>query len=120
MENKKEKAESYDELLASIRQLIEDAKAKGVPLFDRDDLLHCQHCGAYEDVLALSKDPSGKKRVFLNPKYEADREFIVINSRAGRVRAPKGKTRFRTTHWFICGVCGTHQQSSFTETFDDI
>ena len=118
MRRKTPKVGTYEELLAAIRKVIDEAKAKGVPLFERADLLTCQNCGAYEDVLALSKDPSGKKRVFLNPKFEADREFIVLSSQERKIKAPKGKTRSRTTYRCICGVCGAHQRCGFTAEFD--
>lgn len=116
---KKVKVETYEELVTEIRKLIEEAKAKGVPLFERDDLLTCRDCGAYEDVLALSKDPTGQKRVFLNPKFETDRGFIVIDSRERKIKAPKDKVRYRTIYRFICGVCGAHQRLGFTNEYDD-
>lgn len=112
------KVRTYEELVTAIRELINKARAKGVPVFEREDLLSCGGCGAFEDVLALSKDPSGRKRVFLNSKFETDREFIVVSSKERKIKAPKGKVRFRTTYRFICGVCGAHQRSGFTSEFN--
>ena len=48
MKNKKAMAEGYEELLSSIRKLIDDARVKGVPLFERDERLECAHCGAHQ------------------------------------------------------------------------
>ena len=112
--------ENYESLVTELRALFAEAKAKGVPLFERDDLLTCEKCGAYEDVPAFSKDPSGRKRVFLNPKFETEYEFIVVNSRERRVKAPTGKSAYRTTHQYICGVCGAHQRCGFTSIFDEL
>jgi len=120
MEKKKPKVDTYEDLLAALRKLFAEAKAKGLPLFERYDLLKCKACGAYEDVLPISKNSDGKRKVFLNPKYEVDREFTVIDTKERKVRAPKGRVRYQTTYQVICGVCGVHQRCGFTSEFDEI
>jgi len=80
---------AYQALLADIKGLIEDAKAKGVPLFERDDLLTCRNCGAYEDVLCNDDKP---RRVYLKSGVETDREFIVIDSKSAQEKKERGFT----------------------------
>ena len=112
---KKKNLKTYEGLLSSLRELIAEAKAKGVPLFERDDCLECRHCGCYEDVLATG---DGRFQTFLADGKEIPGIFIVIDKTEQKERMPD-KVRFTITYWFICPSCGVYQNNIFRSEFDD-
>ena len=117
--NKNRKAEtpdvsSYESLVAEIKKLIEEARAKGVPLFERDDLLKCRACGAYEDVTF-----KGKRLVMLKSKRQTRRgtEFVVLSHKERSRTLKSGAVRYFITYEFLCGICGARQTAKFIEDF---
>ncbi len=108
-----EEEAAYQKLKEDISKIIERAEKKGIPIRNvRDNLLHCQSCRTYEDVLF----GDGKRRTFLKSGVETNREFIVLDHRERR--REKGRiVHFTTTYRYVCGVCGVHQSSRFTSDF---
>ncbi|GEM_PF-5911002 len=107
-----EKESDYQKLKEGIVDLIRTARAKGIPLFERDDLFECQSCGAYEDVLF-----DGARKIFLKSGRETSHEFILIDKKETS-RSISRKIYFKICYQFICGVCGVHQGATFKASFD--
>lgn len=108
--NKKNERMDYRELVKEIKQIREEAQAKGIDLNARDDILECKLCGAYEDVF---QDGEGRK-TFLRAGNETDQEFIVLEAKERSLKGkPGAEARFKQTYRYICGVCGCHQSTFF-------
>ncbi len=103
---------AYLKLKNGIIKIIRKAQAKGVPLFERDDLFECQSCGAYEDVLF-----DGTRKIFLKSGRETSHEFILIDKKETS-RSNSRKIHFMIRYQIICGVCGVHQDAAFKASFD--
>lgn len=105
---------SYEGLLAEIKKLIAEARAKGVPLFERDDLLECRACGAYEDVTF-----KGEHVIMLKKRRRTRQgtEFVVLSRKQRRRSLQDGGVRYFITYEFLCGMCGVHQTAKLTEDF---
>lgn len=102
----------YQKLVGEILRLMDEARAKGILLFERDDLFKCKNCGTYEDVLF-----DGSRKTFLKSGKEAAQGFIVLDKKE-RSRPLGGKDHFTIRYKIICGVCGAHQTQTFKESFD--
>lgn len=104
---------SYQKLLADLKGIIEDAKAKGVELFRRDDLLTCSDCGAYENV-----EFSGQWRVYDKEERPTNYEEFILIDKKERTYNKNKVCYFKMTYSFICSVCGARQTEVVRDWFD--
>ncbi len=104
----------YRQLVANIKKIINEAAAKGVDITQRDDLLSCRYCGAYENVTFEGEwiicDQSSKR-------LERGK-FILVDSRQ-RSYHRGGVSYYKTTYNFICSVCGAQQEQIVRDRFED-
>ncbi len=106
---------AYQELLDGISKIIEDARARGVDLFERAEILTCTSCGAYEDV---SVDGRWYVCNADEEVMKGEDRFLVVDIKEWHRRLKSGMTRHRTTYMFICTVCGSYQNEVFIDEFD--
>ncbi len=109
------KTPQYKKLVADLKKIIEDAKAQGVDIGGRDDLLTCRACGAYEDVTYEGRWIVKEKG---NTPTLHER-FIILGSKERRTRR-HNTAYFKTTYTFICPVCGLQQEEIVRNQFEDI
>jgi len=108
------KDDQYQELISALKALIEDAKAKGVDLFERIDDMQCNACGAYEDVTE-----EGQRVVYneFEEKTEYD-SFIIIDAKERTFQ--KGATcHCLVTYTYICPVCGLYQAAIMQDEVEE-
>jgi hypothetical protein len=112
-----EEEASYQVLLADIKKLIEEARAKGVDFGARTDLFTCRACGGYED-----ESFKGEPFVCFENGLKAGgaTRFIDIDWKETTRRLKNGQTRCRLTYTFICSLCGTYQTEQFVNDWDPI
>ncbi|HBG61930.1 MAG: hypothetical protein A2Y03_09635 [Omnitrophica WOR_2 bacterium GWF2_38_59] len=116
--NKKKKnlkdSPAYQDLLSEITKIVDDAKAKGVDFGERDDLLTCRACGAYEDCAVKEGwvicDEDGN--------ILKQERFIIIDSRSRSYHRNK-TTYFKNTYMFICTKCGAQQEEIVRNRYED-
>lgn len=108
------KTPEYQKLLVDIEKIIQEAAAQGVDITQRDEILSCRACGAYEDVTIKGEwiicERSGKR-------LEAEK-FIPIDSRE-RVYHRGRTTHCKMTYDFVCTVCGARQEQVFRDRFEN-
>lgn len=107
---------SYQKLLADISKIVERARAQGIDLGQRCELLDCADCGAYENISC-----EGRRFVATidDAEIKEDDRFIVLDEKNTSRRLKNGTRRFRTTLTFICIVCGFLQKQEFVDEFDE-
>ena len=109
------KTEAYQKLVSDLRTIIEDAKAKGVDFNQRDDILRCAGCGAYEDIEAKG---GGKIKVFDKDRHLVSKQpFIIIDDKK-RCYHRKKFFYSKATYLFICTVCGMQQTQIVRDKFE--
>ncbi|MFH1640969.1 MAG: hypothetical protein ABIA66_03280 [Candidatus Omnitrophota bacterium] len=99
------RGKGYEELVADITKVIEEAYVQGVN-FERTHFLNCFSCECFEGMnekrsrVVFRKDgsPTG-----------LDVDFTVLNVKRRDYVLKKGGLRWRTTYRYICGFCGAEQ-----------
>ena len=105
---------SYQKLVKELRKIRDEAKARGVNLFDRSDFFTCKACGTYEDVFMGSE----KRFTVLASKEITDREFTVLRHKERCEPLKTGGTQCTSVYQIRCGVCGLVQKAVFSAKFD--
>lgn len=95
----------YQELVADITKIAEQAYVKGVD-FGRTHFLNCFACECFE---CMTKE--GSRIVYRKDGTPTglDVDFTVINVKYRDYRLKNGHLRWRTTYRYICGLCGAEQ-----------
>lgn len=107
-------APDYRRLVENLRQIIDEAAAKGIDLRKRQDLLVCQACGAYENVLAEGQQVVCEAA----GKIISNKEFILIDCKE-RVTYRKNITYCKMTYEFVCPICGAQQRAVIRDCFEN-
>ena len=97
---------AYQELLADLRKIIDEARVKGVD-FNRPHFLNCYFCECEEGMTKM-----GSRCIYLKNGTTAglDVDFTVIDVKRRAYALKNGNFRWRTTYHYICGVCGAEQR----------
>ncbi len=103
----------YEELVADITKVIDEAYVKGVDL-ERAHLLNCFSCGCFEGMTE-----KGSRMVFRKDGSSTglDVDFTILNIRRRDYVLKKGGLRWRTTYRYICGLCGAEQVVCHVDEF---
>ena len=104
---------SYNELLAKIREELDDAYVKGVD-FKREHFLNCFACECFE-----SMSTKGARGVYHKDGTPTglDVDFTVLEVKRRDYVLKKGGFRWRTTYRYICGVCNAEQKVCHVDEF---
>ena len=104
---------SYQKLVASIKEELEDAYVKGVDL-NREHFLNCFACKCFEGMTK-----KGSRTIYLKDGTGAglDADFTVIDVKRRDYVLKRGGLRWRTTYLYICGVCGAKQKVCHIDEF---
>jgi len=90
------KSPEYQKLLAGLKKIIDEARAKGVDFGGRDDILACRACGAYEDITHEEKWEVRKK----DGRLTDHERFIILDTKTRSTR--RNKIHYlKTTYTFI-------------------
>jgi hypothetical protein len=104
----------YQQLLNTLKALIEDSDAKTVDLSLRDEL-SCGGCGAYEDFSL-----TGQKKVFDEEENPTEHEmFILIDAKQRNYHRGK-RNHTLITYTFLCPLCGLYQTAIVQDEWDDV
>jgi hypothetical protein len=104
----------YQRLLNELRAMIEATPAVTLDLSQREHLLSCSDCGAFEDLTEaedLVVYDEGEEPL----PYP---EFLIIDGKQ-RVFEQKKPIQHLTTYTFICPACGMYQTTIIREKFDE-
>ncbi len=112
--NQDEPSESkeYRKLVADLKGIIDEAKAKGIDLTQRMDALMCTTCGAYEEVTTQGH----RLVVDINQQTASKQQFLIIDCTQKSFQR-KQVRYFRTTYTFICSACGAYQNAVIRDRF---
>jgi len=104
---------SYQDLVASIGKIIDDAYVKGVD-FNRQHFLNCYACGCVEGMTE-----KGNRAIYLKDGTAAglDVDFRVIDVKRRDYVLKRGGLRWRTTYLYVCGICGAEQKVCHLDEF---
>ena len=105
-------SEEYKKLVADLKGIIEDAKAKGIDLTQRMDVLSCAACDAYEEITTRGD------RLVVDPAHclAAHQQFLIVDSIQKTFQRKKIRY-FKTTYTFICSSCGAYQSAVVRDRF---
>lgn len=107
------KDEEYRKLLNNLKEIIEDAKAKGVDFSERADVLECRDCGAYEDFL------EGERAVYDDEGEQTEHKMFIVIDVKERTYTKGDVFNSLMTYDFICPVCGMWQTAIERHEFKD-
>ncbi len=105
----------YQKLVAGLRKIINEAKAKGVEFGARDDILTCRGCGTYEDITHEGVWEVREK----DERLTNHERFIIIDTKEKGYYRNKIQ-HFKMTYTFICPACGLQQEEIVRDQFEDI
>jgi len=108
------KEEQYQRLINDLKSIIEDAKAKGIDLFERIDDLQCNGCGAYEDIA-----PKGYRAVYNEYEEMTEHEAFIIIDAKERTFQKGDACHCLVTYTYICPVCGLYQTAIMQDEFEE-
>ena len=105
-------SEEYKKLVADLKGIIDEAKAKGIDLTQRIDTLACSACDAYEEVTSRGH------RIVVDPHRQITtlQQFLVVDSNQKTFQR-KQVRYFRTAYTFICSACGAYQNTIVRDRF---
>jgi hypothetical protein len=105
-------SEEYKKLVADLKVIIDDAKAKGIDLTQRMDVLTCGTCDSYEEITSRGD------RIVVDPMHHtaAHQQFLIVDSEQKTFQRKKIRY-FKTTYTFICSACGTYQSAVVRDRF---
>jgi hypothetical protein len=105
-------SEEYKKLVSDLKGIIDDAKAKGIDLTQRMDVLSCGACDAYEEITTRGD------RLVVDPTHctAAHQQFLIVDS-AQKTFQRKKIRYFKTTYTFICSSCGAYQSAVVRDRF---
>jgi hypothetical protein len=106
-------SEEYKKLVADLKVIIDDARAKGIDLTQRMDVLTCGTCDSYEEITGRGD------RIVVDPMHRtaALQQFLIIDSVQKSLQRKKVRY-FKTTYTFICSSCGAYQTAVIRDRFD--
>jgi hypothetical protein len=106
-------SEEYKKLVADLKVIIDDARAKGIDLTQRMDVLTCSTCDAYEEITSRGD------RIVVDPMHRtvAYQQFVIVDSQQKTFQRKKIRY-FKTTYTFICSSCGAYQNAVIRDRFD--
>ncbi|GEM_PF-5564125 len=106
---------SYQELVSSLREILDDARVKGVD-FDRPHFLNCYACECFE---SMSKE--GSRGIYRKDGTctGLDVDFTVLDIKRRNYLLKDGRLRWRTTCLYICGLCGAEQKVCHVDEFSE-
>ena len=92
------------QLIQHLTVLLDDKTARAFPLRDRQQMLTCADCGAYEYSSVL-----GGTEVFEeDDRSTGHKSFLMIDAKSRTLR-PAGHEKEVIIYSFICPVCGLYQ-----------
>ena len=108
------KREQLQRLLNELRSMIDDPQAEEVDIAEREHLLSCAECAAYEDLT------ESDELVFYGEDGEIrpDTSFMLIDAK-GRLCTTEKMSHYLTSYTFICPLCGLYQTAIIREQFEE-